>query len=188
MKDILIFLFTVMCVFGQNAIGAEIPAKGPIIFEVDSIFVERRPRDINELAAFFGKSEVFDSNYVDAIESLNRQNVFGKPDVDVGYLIYFEFYAETEGKWQFEFVYDAGIASGVFVDDEVILFSDLDLWLNVNRPIVKTVTLKKGWHIFEFLALENGLGAPIRFRVKKPDSDKFKIISEDSLKMRTVAE
>jgi hypothetical protein len=188
MKKALISLFFVMCVLSQNAIGTEKQAEPAILFGVNSVVAERRPKDINELTAIFEKSTDFDSNNVDAIESLNRGIVFGKPDVDVGYLIYFEFYADVEGKWQFEFVYDAGIASGAFVDQDVILFSDLDLWLNASRPIVKTVTLKKGWHAFEFLALENCCGAPMRFRVKKPDSDKFKIISSDVLQLRSVSQ
>jgi hypothetical protein len=193
MKKALISLFLVTCIFSQNAISRDQSAKPAkqvkpaILFEVDSVIVEKRPKDINGLTAIFERDLPFDSNNVEAIESLNRQNVFGKPDLDVGYLVYFEFYTETEGKWEFEFVYDAGIASGAFVDEEVILFSDLDLWLTAAKPIVKTVALKKGWHTFEFLALENCCGSPMRIRVKKPDWDKFKIVSVDSLQLRAVS-
>jgi hypothetical protein len=188
MKKAVISLFFVMCVFNQNAIGAEKIARPAIVFEADNIFVERRPKDINELTAIFERNLDFDSNNVAAIEDLNRWNVFRKADVDVGYRIYFEFYADIEGKWQFDFVYDAGIASGAFVDQEVILFSDIDMWVNSNKPIAKTVTLKQGWHTFEFLALENCCGAPMRFRVKKPNADEFKVISSEALQLRSAGQ
>lgn len=181
-------LLEVKRVFYQNSVGAEDTATPGIVFEVDNIFVERRPNDINELTAIFEKNTDFDSNDVAAIENLNRWNVFHKADVDVGYRIYFEFNADVEGAWQFDFVYDAGIASGIFVDQEVVLFSDIDMYIKLRKPIVKTVTLKQGWHTFEFLALENCCGSPIRFRVKKPNTDEFKVISGNTLKLRSVTQ
>jgi hypothetical protein len=188
MKYVLLSLFFVMCVFCQNSVSAENTATPAIVFEADNIFVEQRPNDVNELTAIFEKNTDFDSNNVAAIENLNRWNVFHKADVDVGYRIYFEFYADIEGAWQFDFVYDAGIASGIFVDQEIILFSDIDMWINSSKPIVKTVTLKQGWHMFEFLALENCCGSPIRFRVKKPNADEFKVISGEALQLRSVTQ
>lgn len=185
MKYALICLLLIaMCVFCHDSFGADNTPS--ILFEVDSVFIERRPRDMNELIAAFEASTEFDSNNVAAIENLNRLNVFDKPDVDVGYRIYFEFFADVKGEWQFDFIYDAGIASGVLLDQQVLLFSDLDMY-NSN-PIQKIVTLGDGWHTFEFLALENCCGSPIRFRVKKPDSDEFKVISADVLYLRDIVQ
>jgi hypothetical protein len=188
MRYILFYLLLGVCVFCQNSVGAENAPAAAITFEVHSILSELRPLDINELAATFEKSTDFDSDNVAAIENLNSWNVFHEVDAYVGYKIYFEFYADVEGEWQFDFVYDAGIASGVLVDRKVILFSDLDMFLDLANPIVKKVVLAKGWHKFEFLALENCCGAPIRFRVKKPNSDEFKIISESNLQLRKVTQ
>jgi hypothetical protein len=186
MRYALLFLFFVVCGFCRESVGAQNNPAPAILFEVYDIFVEERPFDANGLAAIFEKSVDFDSNNVAAIENISRWSVFYKADVDVGYRIYFEFYADIEGAWQFDFVYDAGIASGVFIDKEVILFSDIDMWIDPSKPIVKTVTLKQGWHTFEFLGLEHCCGAPMRFRVKKPNADEFKVISGEALQLRSV--
>lgn len=181
-------LFFVVCGFCRESIGAQNNPTPAIVFEVYDIFVEVHPLDINELTATFEKDTDYDSNNVAAIENLNRQNVFKKADVDVGYRIYFEFYADIEGTWQFDFVYDAGIASGIFIDQGVILFSNTDVWLEPSKPMVKTVTLKQGWHTFEFLALERCCGTPMRFRVRKPNADEFKVISGDVLQLRSATQ
>jgi len=188
MRYFLFYSLFVICILCQNSFGAENAPSAAIIFEVHNILSELRPLNINELTATFEKSTDFDSNNVAAIENLNSWNVFHEVDAYVGYKIYFEFYADVEGEWQFDFVYDAGIASGVLVDKKVILFSDLDMFIDPAKPIVKKVTLAKGWHKFEFLALENCCGAPIRFRVKKPNSDEFKIVSESELQLRKVTQ
>lgn len=186
MRYVLLTFFFVVCGFCRESAIAQNNPTPAIVFEVYDIFAEVRPLDMNGLTAMFEKNTGFDSSNVTAIENLNRLNVFSKADVDVGYRIYFEFYADIEGTWQFDFVYDAGVASGAFVDQEIIFFSNTDIWINTSKPMLKTVTLKQGWHTFEFLALEPCCGAPIRFRVKKPNADEFKVISGDALQLRSV--
>ncbi|MFA6186581.1 MAG: hypothetical protein WC770_05140 [Phycisphaerae bacterium] len=188
MRYILFSLFFVVCVFCQNSIGAQNNQNGTIVFEAYSISVDLRPLDINELTIFFDETAEQDSNNVAAIENLNRWNIFHKVDKDIGYRIYFEFYADTEGKWQFDFVYDAGIVSGVLIDQKEVFFSDMDKYIDIQKPMVKTVALKHGWHKFEFLALENCCGSPITIRVKKPDMKEFKVISDKTLQLRSITQ
>ena len=182
----ILFLMGIFCVGlidpNEND-GEAIKLPPAIIFEADHIFVEKSPQNINEIKAMFEKNGKVDSTTVYAIEKLNRQSVFNKDDSEVGYRIYFEFFAEVQGKYEFDLVYDADTASTVLIDQQPIFFSNLAVEGNAAKPIKEAVILEDGWHTFEFMALQNCCGSSITFSVRRPGQSKINIINSDSLQL-----
>jgi hypothetical protein len=152
-----------------------------ILFEVSNVFVTKRPHDINDINNLLAGSADYNCAEVEEANGLNRQNIFGKPDEDVAYVITFSFNAETSGQWEFALSYDAGIASALVIDEKVVMFSDLDIWASYEKPIITAVELKKGLHNFKFVGLENCCGSPIRLGIKGPSEAEFKVISTANL-------
>jgi hypothetical protein len=152
-----------------------------ILFEAYNVFVAKRPHDINDINNLFAGSTDYNCAEVEEANGLNRQNIFGKPDEDVAYVVSFTFNAEKSGQWEFALSYDAGIASALIVDGEVVMFSDLDIWASYEKPIITAVELRKGQHSFKFIGLESCCGSPIRFSIKGPTETDFKIISTTNL-------
>jgi len=152
-----------------------------ILFEAYNIFVAKRPHDINDINNLLAGKADYNCIEVEEANGLNRENIFGKPDEDVAYVLSFIFNAETPGQWEFALSYDAGIASALIIDDKVIMFSDLDIWASYEKPIISAVELKKGLHDFKFVGLENCCGSPIRFCIKGPSDGDFRLISTNNL-------
>jgi len=178
-------------IFLALALGLVVPCAGQtncdrgsdkgILFEVYNVFVVKRPHDINDINNLLANSTDYNCTEVEEANGLNRQNIFGKPDEDVAYVVSFTFNAETSGQWEFALSYDAGIASALIIDGKAVMFSDLDIWASYEKPIITAVELKKGLHNFKFVALENCCGSPIRFSIKGPSEADFKVISTTNL-------
>lgn len=100
-----------------------------IVFQAHSITNDRSPSTAGELVSIFQRSRDFQSTNVAAVTDLNRDNVFGKGDVNVGYRTAFQFYAVKAGQWTFALAYDAGTASCVLIDDKPLFFTDQDVWV-----------------------------------------------------------
>ncbi len=181
-----LFLWVIVALAGGGRLGAsEGPNEGKppgIVFQTHSITNEK-PTTIEQLVTIFRKSLNFESRSVTEIADLNRGNVFGKEDVNVGYRVAFQFYAAKAGQWTFDLAYDAGAASCVLVDDKPLFFTDQDIWVGYDNPIAKPVVLEKGWHSFEFLALEPCCGAPLRFMYRAPGEGSSKVISPSTLQI-----
>lgn len=152
-----------------------------ILFEAYHVFVAKRPVDINDINNLLAGSTDYNCAEVEEANELNRQNIFGKPDKDVAYVITFSFNAETSGQWEFALSYDAGIASALIIDEKVVMFSDLDILASYEKPIITAVELKKGLHYFKFVGLESCCGSPIRLGIKSPSEAGFKVISTTNL-------
>jgi len=153
-----------------------------IVFQVHSI-TNASPGSVEQLVELIYKNPNFESKSVDSVNDLNRQNAFGKEDVNVGYRVAFQFFAGRGGQYTFELVYDAGIASCVRIDDRPMFFTDQDVWTGDENPVIKTVDLDKGWHSFEFLGLENCCGAPLRFSYKAPGQESTTVITPATLRI-----
>jgi hypothetical protein len=152
-----------------------------ILFEVYNVFVAKRPHDVNDINNVIAGSTDCNCTAIEEANGLNRQNIFGKPDEDVAYVVSFTFNAETSGQWEFALSYDAGIASALIIDGKVVMFSDLDIWASYEKPIITAVELQKGQHSFKFIGLDNCCGSPIRLAVKGPSDTDFKVISTTNL-------
>ena len=181
-----LFLWVVIALAGSGRLAA---SEGPneskppgIVFQTHSITNEKPPT-AEQLMTIFQRSPNFESRNVGAVTDLNRGNVFGKEDVNVGYRIAFQFYAAKAGQWTFDLAYDAVTASCVLIDDTPLFFTDQDVWVGYDNPIAKTIILEKGWHSFEFLALEPCCGAPLRFMHRAPGEASSKVISPASLQI-----
>jgi hypothetical protein len=173
------------------ALGLTLPCAGQsncdksydkgIFFEAYNVFVAKRPQDINDINKMLADSTDYNCAEVEEANGLNRQNIFGKPDEDVAYVITFSFNADKAGQWEFALSYDAGIASALTIDEKVVMFSDLDIWASYEKPIITAVELKKGLHNFRFIGLENCCGSPIRLSIKGPSETDFQVISTTNL-------
>ena len=152
-----------------------------IFFEVYNVSVAKRSHDINDINNLLADSADYNCAEVEEANGLNGQNIFGRPDRDVAYVITFSFNAEKSGQWKFALSYDAGIASALIIDEKVVMFSDLDIRASYDKPIITAVELKKGLHNFKFVGLENCCGSPIRLGIKGPSEADFKVISTTNL-------